>query len=73
MCRRCGILVLVQTQPVYYSVVYWLEHNQYTTLKLIIFNCYVVTATQLAIFVPLCSCNNNIALKMAARAAKTCW
>jgi len=34
----------------------------------VIFNCYVVTATQLTKFVPLYSCN-NITMKMAATAA----
>ena len=37
------------------------------------FNSYGVTATQLTIFVLLCSFNNNIALKMAGRPAETCW
>ena len=36
------------------------------------FNCYVVTATHLTTFVPLFSCN-NVTLKMAAKAAETCW
>ena len=31
------------------------------------FNFYGVTATQLTAFVSLCSCNNNISLKMAAK------
>ena len=43
------------------------------TVIIVIFNCYVVMATQLTTFVVLCSCNNNVTLKMAAIAAETCW
>jgi len=32
-----------------------------------------VTVIQLTAFGSLCSCNNNISLKMAAKAAETCW
>jgi hypothetical protein len=39
---------------------------------IIILNCCGMTATQLITFVHLCSCNNNITLKMAAIAAETC-
>jgi len=38
-----------------------------------IFNCYVVTTTQLTTFVPLYSCNNNITLNMTAVVAETWW
>jgi len=38
-----------------------------------IFNCYGLTATQLNTFVHLYSCNNSIALKMAAIEVETCW
>jgi len=40
---------------------------------IIICNCYGVTAIQLTTFVPLCSCNNNITLKMTVIAVETCW
>jgi hypothetical protein len=38
----------------------------------IVFNCYGVTATLLATFVPLYFYNNNITLKIVALAAETC-
>jgi len=37
-----------------------------------IFHCYAVMATQLNTFVRLYCCDNNITLKMAARATVTC-
>jgi len=35
--------------------------------------CYVVTTTQITMFEPMYSCNNNIILKMATIAAEACW
>ena len=42
----------------------------FSTEIIIIFNCYVVTATELTTFVLLYSCNNNITLKMVAERPK---
>ena len=42
----------------------------FSTEIIIIFNCYVVTATELTTFVLLYSCNNNITLKMVAERQK---
>jgi hypothetical protein len=54
---------------------YWLYIGSITEiiilmkLKIIVFNSYGVTSTQITTFVSLYFCNNNITLKMAAAAA----
>ena len=79
MCR-CGIPHRLQTKtiltPKILIITPFVTYIYITYIILteiiVIFNCYGVTMTQLTTFVSLYS-RNNIALKMTAEAAETCW